>query len=41
MTLVITGGLARYVEQLCSHPHIYDPHLLSKGLALLYEQNLA
>lgn len=41
VTLVITGGLARYVEQLCSHPHVYDPHLLSKGLALLYEQNLA
>ena len=39
VTLVITGGLARYVEPLCAHPHIYDPHLLAKGLALLYEWN--
>lgn len=39
VTLVITGGLARYVEPLCAHPHIYDPDLLLKGLALLYERN--
>lgn len=39
VTLVMTGGLARHVEGLCSHPHTYDPHLLSKGLALLYEKN--
>lgn len=39
VTLVMTGGLARHVESLCSHPHVYDPHLLSKGLALLYERN--
>lgn len=38
-TLVMTGGLARYVEPLCAHPHSYDPDLLLKGLALLYEWN--
>ena len=39
VTLVITGGFAAYVEPLCTHPHIYDPHLLTKGLALLYDKN--
>ena len=39
VTLVLTGGLARYVEPLCTHPHTYDPDLLLKGLALLYERN--
>lgn len=38
-TLVMTGGLARYVEPLCTHAHIYDPDMLLKGLALLYEWN--
>lgn len=38
-TLVITGGLARHVEGQCRHPHFYDPHLLPKGLALIYELN--
>ena len=38
-TLILTGGLARYVHPLCTHPHTYDPHLLAKGLALLYERN--
>ena len=40
VTLVITGGLARYVEPLCNHPHSYDPDLLPKGLALLYERQV-
>lgn len=39
VTLVITGGLARYAESLCTHPHVYDPHLLTKGLGLLYDKN--
>ena len=39
VTLVLTGGLARFVEPLCSHPHSYDPDLLPKGMALLYEKN--
>lgn len=39
VTLVITGELARYVVPLCTHAHTYDPHLLAKGLMLLYEWN--
>lgn len=39
VTLVITGGMARHVAPLCTHPHSYDPHLLAKGLALLYTWN--
>ena len=38
-TLVLTGGMARYAEPFCTHPHIYEPHLLAKGLLLLYEWN--
>ncbi len=38
-TLVITGGMAKYVEPLVRHPHTYDPELLLKGLAFLYEKN--
>jgi len=39
VTLVITGGTAKYVEPMVRHPHTYDPHLLLKGLAFLYEKN--
>ena len=38
-TLVVTGGLAKYVTPLCRHPLTYDPELLMKGLALLYQMN--
>lgn len=38
-TLLITGGLASFAAPLCRHPHIYDPELLPKGLALLYDKN--
>ena len=38
-TLVLTGGMARFAEPFCTHPHIYEPHLLAKGLLLLYEWN--
>ena len=38
-TLVLTGGLARYVAPLCRHPLTYDPELMLKGLALLYQLN--
>lgn len=40
VTLVITGGMASYVEKLCLHPHSYEPDLLAKGLAMLYKWNL-
>ena len=39
VTLVVTGGLAKYVTPLCRHPLTYDPELLMKGLALLYQLN--
>ena len=39
MTLVVTGGLAKYVTPLCRHPLTYDPEMLMKGLALLYQLN--
>lgn len=39
VTLVLTGGLAKYVAPLCRHPLTYDPELMLKGLALLYELN--
>ena len=38
-TLVVTGGLAKYVTPLCRHPLVYDPELLMKGLGLLYQLN--
>lgn len=38
-TLVVTGGLAKYVIPQCRHPLVYDPELLMKGLALLYRLN--
>ena len=38
-TLVVPGGLAKYVTPLCRHPLTYDPELLLKGLALLYQLN--
>ena len=32
VTLVVTGGLAKYVTPLCRHPLTYDPELLMKDL---------
>ena len=39
VSLVVTGGLAKYVTPLCRHPLTYDPEMLMKGLALLYQFN--
>lgn len=39
VSLVVTGGLAKYVTPLCRHPLTYDPEMLMKGLGLLYELN--
>ncbi|MBR1920177.1 MAG: type III pantothenate kinase [Spirochaetales bacterium] len=39
VTLVITGWHAKTVEGLCNHEHIFDPDLLPKGLAYLYDRN--
>lgn len=37
VTLILTGGWARLVGPACLHPHVCDPWLLPKGLALLYD----
>ncbi len=38
VTLILTGGLVPWVSPLCRHPHLCDPQLLPKGLALIYER---
>ncbi len=38
-SLIVTGGLAKYVTTHCKHPLTYDPQLMMKGLGLLYELN--
>ncbi len=38
VTLVLTGGLSRWVSPLCRHAHVCDPQLLPKGLALIYDR---
>ena len=38
-TVVVTGGIARFVIPMCRTPMIYDKDLLLKGLAALYREN--
>ena len=38
-TVVITGGIAKFIEPLCRTEMIYDKDLLLKGLAMLYREN--
>lgn len=38
-TVVITGGIAKFVVPMCNTPMIYDKDLLLKGLAVLYRDN--
>ena len=38
-TVVITGGIARFVVPMCRKDMIYDKDLLLKGLAALYREN--
>ena len=38
-TVVITGGIAKFIEPLCKTEMIYDKDLLLKGLATLYREN--
>jgi type III pantothenate kinase len=40
VTLVVTGGLARFVTPHCRHALEYDPQLMLKGLAALYGENV-
>lgn len=39
VTLLLTGGGGEYVTSLIRHPHIFDPDMTRKGLALLYRLN--
>ena len=39
-TVVITGGIAKFIAPLCKTPMIYDKDLLLKGLAFLYRENV-
>ena len=38
-TVVVTGGIARFVIPMCKTPMIYDKDLIIKGLAALYREN--
>lgn len=38
ITLILTGGGAKFVEAFLLHPRIYEPYLLAKGLALTIDR---
>ena len=38
-SVVITGGIAKFIVPMCQKPMIYDKDLLVKGLATLYREN--
>lgn len=38
-TVVVTGGIGRFIVPLCRHEMIYDRDLVMKGLAALYREN--
>ena len=38
-TVVVTGGIAKFVIPMCRTPMIYDKDLLLKGLVTLYREN--
>lgn len=38
-TVVVTGGIAKFIAPLCNKPMIYDKDLIVKGLAALYREN--
>ena len=38
-TVVITGGIAKFIAPMCRTEMIYDKDLLLKGLAVLYREN--
>lgn len=39
-TVIATGGIAKFVVPLCYRNMIYDKHLILKGLAYLYRENV-
>ena len=38
-TVIITGGIAKFIAPMCKTPMIYDKDLIIKGLAALYRAN--
>ena len=38
-TVVVTGGIAKFIVPLCRRPMLYDRQLTLKGLAVLYREN--
>ena len=38
-TVIVTGGIAKFIVPMCKTPMIYDKDLLIKGLAALYRDN--
>ncbi len=38
-TVVVTGGIAKFIVPMCKTPMIYDKDLIIKGLAALYREN--
>ena len=38
-TVVVTGGIAKFIAPLCKKPMIYDKDLIVKGRAALYREN--
>ena len=38
-TVVVTGGIAKFVIPMCKREMIYDKDLIIKGLSALYREN--
>lgn len=38
-TVVVTGGIAKFIVPLCQREMVYDKDLILKGLAILYREN--
>ena len=38
-TVIITGGIAKFIAPMCKTPMVYDKDLIIKGLAALYRDN--
>ena len=38
-TVVVTGGIAKFVIPMCKTPMVYEKDLIVKGLAVLYREN--
>ena len=38
-TVVVTGGIAKFIVPMCKTPMVYDKDLIIKGLAALYREN--